>query len=106
MILGSAPDALFLREPINQSHLTRGGDTTVFDVDPNSTSIGYALYEDRAFNGIPLFTQGEQEIPNNGACIPVYTSGWSSKKSIRLLYLGYWKRTSHGSFIWLATLQQ
>jgi hypothetical protein len=57
-ILGSAPDALFLREPINQSHLTRGGDTTVFDVDPNFPPIGYALYADRAFTGIPIFPPG------------------------------------------------
>lgn len=57
-ILGSAPNALFLREPINQSHLAIGGGTTVFDVDPESPPNAYALFTARAFTGIPIFPPG------------------------------------------------
>ncbi len=57
-ILGSAPEALFLREPINQSHLACGGATTVFDIDPAAPPPCYAQFATRAFAGIPAFPAG------------------------------------------------
>ena len=57
-LLGSANDALYLREPLNQSFLASGGTTTVFDVDPHSPPNDYALFAERAFNGVPIFPKG------------------------------------------------
>ena len=57
-LLGSASNALYLREPLNQSYLASGGTTTVFDVDPHSPPDDYALFAKRAFNGVPVFPKG------------------------------------------------
>lgn len=57
-ILGNAANALYLREPLNQSYLATGGKTTVFDVDPRSPPEDYALFAARAFNGVPVFPNG------------------------------------------------
>lgn len=57
-ILGSAREALLLREPINQGHLAMGGATTVFDVDPAAPPDAYARLAACAFEAIPLFPSG------------------------------------------------
>jgi hypothetical protein len=57
-ILGNAANALYLREPLNQSYLATGGTTTVFDVDPRSPPKDYALFAARAFSGMPVFPDG------------------------------------------------
>jgi len=58
--LGHAPNALYLREPISQRHLShcrRTGrePTVVFDVDPATASPVYAQAAQVAFLGLPLF---------------------------------------------------
>ena len=57
-ILGNASNAMYLREPLDQSCLATGGTTTVFDVNPHSPPDDYALFAERAFNGVPVFPQG------------------------------------------------
>lgn len=57
-ILGNASTAMYLREPMNQSHLAMGGATTVFDIDPDAPPEGYARFTARTFQGIPVFPQG------------------------------------------------
>ncbi|MGA7180852.1 MAG: sulfotransferase domain-containing protein [Thiobacillaceae bacterium] len=57
-LLGSASNALYLREPLSRSHLVWGGNATVFDIDPASPPDVYALFAARAFNGLPVFPRG------------------------------------------------
>lgn len=62
-ILGNASNAMYLREPVNQSFLASGGTTTVFDVDLDSPPEDYARFTERAFKGIPVFPSGVVQSP-------------------------------------------
>jgi len=56
--LGHAEEALYLREPLTQSHLARGGSLSVFEVDPDAPPREYRRDADRAFCGCPAFRPG------------------------------------------------
>ena len=62
-LLGSASNALYLREPLSRSYLESGGNVTVFDVDPTSPPDNYALFAARAFTGLPIFPHGVLQDP-------------------------------------------
>lgn len=57
-ILGAAPNALYLREPINQSHLDSGGRSTIFYIDPHAPPAHLRACTHAAFSGLPVFRQG------------------------------------------------
>jgi hypothetical protein len=62
--LGRASDALYLREPISQSHLAlnkRRG--VVFNIDPSSLPPGYAASARAAFDGVPAFPANVVTFP-------------------------------------------
>jgi hypothetical protein len=54
-IVGGAENALYLREPMNQSYLSSEGQATVFYVDPHSPPPNYATFAATAFIGLPSF---------------------------------------------------
>src|SRR3972149_1824290 len=64
-ILGSASNALYLREPMTQSHLAWDDKeiTEVF-VDPNAALKGYERYADAAFSGFPMFSRNIVRKPD------------------------------------------
>lgn len=63
-ILGSSPNALYLREPVTQSAIL-GGQTrkAVFHVDKDRPDPALQQYADSAFQGIPDFSPGILAIP-------------------------------------------
>lgn len=56
-ILGSAANALYLREPINQSVIAAEGEAPLIPIDPERVGSVYALAADYAFSGLPLFPE-------------------------------------------------
>lgn len=55
-VLGSASNALYLREPITQSYKQLGrNQPTVLDIDPAHPDVDMARFANDAFNGIPDF---------------------------------------------------
>lgn len=57
-ILGAAGNAIYLREPLNQSYLAAGGEGTVFAVDDATLPAGYAAAASAAFQAQPAFDPG------------------------------------------------
>ncbi len=57
-ILGAAGNAIYLREPLNQSYLAAGGNGTVFPVDDTRLPPGYADAARAAFLAQPTFDTG------------------------------------------------
>ncbi len=57
-ILGSASNAIYLREPINQSYLTYIEEETLFYINPDNPLKAYKKFADRAFMGLPAFSSG------------------------------------------------
>lgn len=57
-ILGAAPNALYLREPINQSHLDSGARGTIFYIDPHTPPAHLRACTHAAFSGLPAFSKG------------------------------------------------
>jgi hypothetical protein len=53
--LGAAPDALYLREPVTQSYLARGGGKPPFELAGDTPPAEYAAAAENAFAGIPIF---------------------------------------------------
>jgi hypothetical protein len=67
-ILGSAPNALYLREPMNQSYLHLVGQgPTVFSMDRCEKKNSYKTFTSNAFNGIPRFNSLIVFYPNQWA---------------------------------------
>lgn len=54
-VLGGGRDAFYLREPANQTHLVRGGASTVFEVRPPDVPPGYSAAVRSALLGLPAF---------------------------------------------------
>lgn len=54
-IMGSVAAALYLREPLTQSHLAHGGKYSVFPVDSRSPPVDYQRFGDAALAALPLF---------------------------------------------------
>jgi len=63
LALGSASNALYLREPITQSHLGAGADNPVFEVDPFAPPPLYAEFATRTFDGWPALRPGTVDDP-------------------------------------------
>ncbi|MCU0285316.1 MAG: sulfotransferase domain-containing protein [Acidobacteria bacterium] len=63
-ILGSARNALYLREPITQSHFAEGGKITLVDIDPNLHPVNYQHFGHLAFSGLPAFPGTVVIFPN------------------------------------------
>jgi hypothetical protein len=61
--LGRAGNALFLNEPINQSHVAAGGERTNFDVAPDDPPADYKRWADTAFAGLPNFDKVVVRFP-------------------------------------------
>lgn len=57
-VLGAAPNALYLREPVNQRHLESGGQGTIFYIDPDAPPAHLHECGDAAFSGLPVFRRG------------------------------------------------
>lgn len=63
-ILGGAPNATYLREPLTQSNLALGASSTVFYVDPQLPPHSYTQFADYAFTGLPAFSTGIVQTPS------------------------------------------
>lgn len=57
-ILGSAANALYLREPMTQSNLALGAERPLFYIDHDTPSPIYQRFADMAFSGLPNFQHG------------------------------------------------
>lgn len=76
-ILGAAPNALYLREPVTQTHLASGGKAAVTPVCHDQPPCGYSRAAEYAFHGIPAFRRGIVQIPEQWV--------WSRRTSRRVV---------------------
>jgi hypothetical protein len=56
-ILGSAPDAAYLREPVSRSYVPPERGRAVFEVDCNNPPVAYRKVADVAFASVPRFSE-------------------------------------------------
>jgi len=68
-ILGRSKDALYLREPLTQTHLKRNEKHVLIDIRTGKDGADYCLSMAHAFGGLPFFPKGIVKYPEQWALI-------------------------------------
>ena len=91
-VLGGAPNALYLREPVSERRRAAGAAHTVVPVDPDRPDPVVRTSSALAFAGVPAFPRGVLPSPNRWA-LHRRRRGRLVIKEVNPLALTYWVRT-------------
>ena len=90
-VLGKAPGALYLREPVSERRRSTGAALTVVPVDPERPDPVVAAASAAAFAGVPAFPRGVLRAPRRWA-LHRRRRGRVVVKEVNPLALNYWVR--------------